>query len=582
MSILSAPTASELNVMPYLPSIATNPSNVYYARYSSTNVSPQQAQWNIQSPNKRNLLLAYAQVEWRCQINKQESATAALFDYPAVAAGGFTTWSDLNVAGEVPGIAMGCPLPFANAMSSITVSINGTTQTMSQPRNFMRQLTQSCITKEEASKCFETGYDDSQGGIYSSVSPGQSHKVFDEDKGRKDNESKWQFKALTGAGQLNFRAAWGAAAGGTTFTYTEPLMAPPFNPFQKVKGGMPAYMPWGNMSDTIPHVDRLEVDIQFQKLAESLFETRFLKSTTALSNSRVVIQGLAADLLLYWYEMPVHLDIPASIDLQSFQVREFSTPVAGLTSGAIANPESQLIQLRAVPSFIMLSCVIDKDVAAYDGTALSRADDNDGAAVGGAVINARDNIDYNCSFDSIEVLLGDRPLVIGTSFSQAELYYLTIKNSKYPYPYSFQEWLGRKTTQNRTAVGNTVPLLDPGEDWLDQRSRCVVLLRPKDLSEKISDGVFSPTTLQFRTTVRAKSGYAGFNPVGARDYRLFVHVFDSKSFLRMETDRAQFQLQSVSLEAARAATQPVLSEGSGLNIGGSLSAVRDKYQPRIL
>lgn len=120
MSVLSAPTAAELNVMPYLPSIATNPSNVYYARYSSTNVSPQQAQWNIQSPNKRNLLLAYAQVEWRMQINKQEAATAGNnFNYPAVAAGGFVPWS----GGEIPGIAMANPLPFANAMSSITVSV---------------------------------------------------------------------------------------------------------------------------------------------------------------------------------------------------------------------------------------------------------------------------------------------------------------------------------------------------------------------------------------------------------------------------------------------------------------------------
>lgn len=128
MSILSAPTAAELNVTPYLPSIATNPSNVYYARYASTNVSPQQAQWNIQSPNKRNLLLAYAQIEWKARINKQEAQTVgANFDYPAVGAGGFVTWSNATAApgagGEIPGIAMSPVLPFSNAMSSITVSM---------------------------------------------------------------------------------------------------------------------------------------------------------------------------------------------------------------------------------------------------------------------------------------------------------------------------------------------------------------------------------------------------------------------------------------------------------------------------
>ena len=325
-----------------------------------------------------------------------------------------------------------------------------------------------------------------------------------------------------------------------------------------------------------------EIDIQFQKLAESIFETRYMKANTANTNSRVSIQNLEADLLLYWYEMPVHLDIPASIDLQSWQVREFSKPIAGLTSGFTRDQDSQLLQLRAVPSFIMLSCVIDKDAANYDGTCLSRDDDGDGANF---AVNARDNIDYNCVFDRVEVLLGDRPLVIGSTFSQAELYGLTVKNSKYPYPFSFQDWLGRRTVSNNTAAGAFIPNIDTGVAWQDQRSHCVVMFRPKDLAERISDGVFSPTTLQFRTRVRAKSGYAGFNAAAARDYRLFVHVYDSKSFLRMESDRAQFQLQSVSLEAARAATQPVLSEGSGLRVGGALGgldAVRDRYQPRIL
>lgn len=458
---------------------------------------------------------------------------------------------------------------------------------MSQPRNFMRQLLQSCVTVEEANKCFETGYQHNSGGNYARLVPGDYHKKFNDDKGADDNELTWDFKALNGAGRLLFDANWGDAAGGTTFTYTEPLIAPPFNPFQKLKGNMPAYLPWGHMSDTIPHVDRLEIDIQFQKLSESIFETRYLQSTTANSNSRVVVQDLEADLMLYWYEMPVHLDIPASIDLQSWQVREFSQPIAGLVNGATANQDSQLIQLRAVPSFIMLSCVIDKDQIAYDGSALSRDDDANGT---NAATQTQDNIDFNCSFDSIEVLLGDRPLVIGTSFSQSELYYLTVKNSKYPYPYSQAEWVGKRYPANESAVGATIPFLDGAQNWQLMRSRMVIMLRPKDLAERISDGVFSPTTLQFRTTVRAKSGYAGFNPGAAKDYRLYVHVFDSKSFLRLETDRAQFQLQSVSLEAARAATQPVLSEGSGLKVGGSLvgsalgglGAVRDRYMPRIL
>jgi len=487
MSVLSPVRAQELSISEYVASIGLNPSNVYYARYSSTNVSPQQAQWTIQSPNKRNLLLSYAQIEWNPTVIKQEEANAGQFDYPA--SGGGVTWTgDAN--SQIPGVSFKAPLPFANAMSSITISLNGTTQTMSQPRNFMHQLASMAINYEECKKCYEGSYWTKSGGEYTSVAVGNRVKAISFDEGVEYNEELWRSKALEGANQLRFNNAWGAV--GDRIRYTEPIVAPPFNPFAKVMTKIPNYLWFKKMSHVIPHVDRLEVDIQFQKLAESIFETRYLKTTTAGRNTRLQITDLSADMLLYWYELPQTQDIPRSIDLQSWQVREFTQQVGTFTNN-LASVESQLIQLRSVPTLMILSCIRDKDNIDYDGTAFSRDDDNDGAAgVGGLT---RSNLDYWLRFVTVEVLMGDRPMVISTTFSLAELWYIHVKNSKYPYPYTFLQWIGKTIPRYASLAGNNVPTQNLGNDWVTQLTKMSIAFRPKDLAEKLSDGIFSPTTL---------------------------------------------------------------------------------------
>lgn len=283
------------------------------------------------------------------------------------------------------------------------------------------------------------------------------------------------------------------------------------------------------------------------------------------------------------------MEIPRAVDLQSFQVREFtvSTGISPLTAGASQDVETQLIQLRSVPTLIILSCPRDKDSSDYRGAAWSRDDDGDGAGGSAAGIAIVENsVDFWCRFTKVEVLLGDRPLVISSTFSTVQLYALTVKNSKSPYPYTFQEWVGKLVPEYVATAGGVLPAVNAGQDWIRQTSRMAIAFRPKDLAEKLSDGIFSPTTLQFRVNVQSRQGFAGLKDQSAHSYRLLVHVFDGKSFLRIEPDRAQFMLQQVALEAARAATQPVLSSsGSGLKVGGSLSQLRsatDRYTPRIL
>ena len=111
-------------------------------------------------------------------------------------------------------------------------------------------------------------------------------------------------------------------------------------------------------------------------------------------------------------------------------------------------------------------------------------------------------------------------MVISSTFSQEELYYLTVKNSKYPYPYSLEEWLGKKVPVWSALTGNNVPTQSSAFAWRNQLCRMSLAFRPKDLAEKLSDGIFSPTTMQFRTTVKSMQGFAGQSDGAAHDPRL--------------------------------------------------------------
>ena len=147
--------ASELDIKQYVTQLGLNPDNVFYQSVAARNISTSNAAWTITSPNKRSYLLSYAVVNWQPTIQYQtEAGTGQNFGQALVYAS-----------------AKPC-IPFANAMSSITLSVNGNTITLSQPRRFMEALTMMNVNREEAKVCFETGYPDTMGGNWSIANPG--------------------------------------------------------------------------------------------------------------------------------------------------------------------------------------------------------------------------------------------------------------------------------------------------------------------------------------------------------------------------------------------------------------------------
>jgi len=551
--------ASELDVREYVAQLGLNPDNVFYQSVSARNISTSNAQWTITSPNKRSYLLSWAVVNWQPTIQHQDAAGAA------------ENW--LNTINYIS--AKPC-LPFTNAMSSVTLSVNGNTITLSQPRRFMEGLTTACVNKEEASRCFETGYPDSMGGLWSIANPGKE-SLATVDNGFLHNEQNFQEKLLAAASSDNYGAFNNTACTGNN-GWQEPLCVPPLNPFAKLKSGMPSYMWFSKMSDVIPNIDRLELDIQFQNLTPSVFYPRYMQAVAPSNNEvkRLSITALAADLKLYWYEVPVNTSIPRSVDLQTWNVREYITNTNDTADGVGFNTiTSDLIQLNSTPTLIMIHVEVNKDSANYLARAASRSDNFGDNANPPVVANADVSNGGNTSWDafaeisSLEILLGDRPNVISTNFTQRELYALTQKNSKTPYPYSFEDWRGvSRPTMN--TMGNQLP----GTAYTLYGSKSVILLRPKDIAEKISDGVFAPNSFQVNVNATARDSTHGIGNDANRVYTMYVHLFFGKHFLSLEPDKAQFQEQSIPLDTARRLTNPVLESQGVSGLGSPLEGLR--------
>lgn len=545
--------APELSIRDYVAQLGINPENVYYQSIQSRNISVNNAQWTITSPNKRSYLLAYSVIDWQPTITKREQDNVTAEDFgPSFNA-----------------ISMKPVLPFANAMSSATLSINGNTLTLSQPRRFMEQLTWSNVNRDEAEICYETGYPTDMGGQVNVAQPGKLSDDVTHDDTWLKNESLLTNKIFKAQGVTAY-----GAFNNVTVSHQEPQIIPPFNPFSKLKAGMPDYMWFKNMSDVIPSTDRLEFDYQFTKLSDAVLYPRYMQAIAANAEFKHLrITALAANMKLWWYEVPTNMAIPAQVDLQTWNVREFQSAVTVVAEGVQTTTTSDLIQLNSTPTVIIVSIKRDQDNALYTSRAASRSDNFSGAPVASIVNGGNHSWDSYQEIDSLEVLLGDRPNVISTNFTQRELYHLTLKNSKTPYPYNFSDW----TSKRRVPV-DIAGVPQVGAAWSDYGAKCAIVLRPKDLAEKISDGVFAPNSLQIVVRSRARDGFAGITQTVNQTYRMYIHLYFGKHFLRLEPDRAQFQEQSIPLDEARRLTNPVLQSQGVSGLGGGLSGVRRRAE----
>jgi len=292
-----------ISIKPYLASLNINPSSVFYQRVSSRNVSNTNCEFTVSSPNRRSYLLAHSCVEWEITHTNSRASFAA--GPPPTQAVGVA----LDYGNSRPLISLKPVLPMANSFSSVTVSINGSTTTVSQPRRYQSCLNQLLVNKEEAACYYESGYPNDMGGGWDinnpALTPGAGGNV---DASWYKNQLDYCQRLLKGTDSTSTQQIRFGLAGSNNnlpITITEPLCCPPFNEYALVKHNMPDWSPYYRMSDCIPSVDRLEVQIQMQNLAASIIEQQYGMNPNAAEKVNQVIapNQVQATLLLYWYEV---------------------------------------------------------------------------------------------------------------------------------------------------------------------------------------------------------------------------------------------------------------------------------------
>lgn len=521
--------APELAVQQYAASLDINPDNVFYQRIPSNNISTELAQWTVQSPSPLARLMSLAWVNWKPTITRVNTAGAA----EAVPA------FSLNAAWKEG-------LPFTNAMTNIQSTLNSGSQNWTQPRHYSQILTTMFAGREGSRRCLSTagGEMDGMEGQQSTTAAGVSltGSWLIPDHATRQNERRFVDKMA----RSNGGAITQALVTDFQVNCMEPLFCPPFNPYAKLKKDMPDYCWFKHMSDMIPHVRTLDITCNFQNLEAGTMVQRYINGDGI--NARLTISALAADLILYWYRPPPKMTLPMEVSIGSWWVREHTTPVSAgaavpnfpAANSTITGVVSDLIQLFSVPTLIVIHAEVDKNSTSYSNRALQVDVDMAG---GGPFLNpAANSLDSYMEISQLQVLLGDHPQVISTSFTQDELYYLTLKNSKmYDFPYTFEQWRGMQEYSAIAAAGAGALATRGGKMF--------VALRPKDLSEKFGAGVRYPTSLQFQMNLTARDGVhliAGGNKI----YRLYIHLFYGKRFLTLSAVKAEYSEQQISLEAA--------------------------------
>ena len=557
-----------LQIRSYISSLGLNPSNCFYQTIRSQNASTNAVQWQITSPDKRSMLLSLAQVEWIPTYRRVNSDDQTAEPFPAAA----------------DQFSFKPLLPFTQSMTSQTVSVNGQSLTFSQPRRFIESYARCLVSQSESKGLYESTWWDASGGSFCNNRVACESQASYIDQGLKANEINMKGKLSDGP----FNAAPDVVPvpikGVSEFTvsYFEPLLIPPFNPFLRCTDHQPDWAASKYQSPVIPNIDRLEIDAQFnpQKLAAGTLFYRYAQSTNANQTPKdLIMTNLNANLHLYWYSVPTTFAIPRSVDCQSWNIREFVSPVDGGTpvaNGTIAGnvTTTDLLQLRSPPDLILMHAQRRQDVNDYVCRSMV-ADENylglnqTGSAddIGAVIANPTHSLDTFAEIVSVQVILGDRPNVISANFTQRELYDLTVKNCKY-YGFSqdFETWKGpyalhtscpNPDVLDEIAAPTSLAGGNAEGELQIQLSKAFVALRPSDLAEKVSSGVYFPTSLQFQVQFRNRDGAAGLAG-GDHAFDLFTHVISSKNFVRIEPDRAGYHQQSVSYGSYENSVAPAM------------------------
>lgn len=516
----------EISILKAVYDLGLNPENVLYSRNTSTQATVSNMRWTVYAPSQGMGLLPFSKHEIDLSISKSTVDNAN-------ANSAASNWSVSDKISLKEG------LPLANATDSAAITINGDITNFNRVRDWAHQLSLA-VAGNKMKTCNSSGGKFWKlNGLYPEFETfaaggngSTDRNVPRHDEHLLDNEQDFLAKLY----ESNDNAIPAAAV--AQFKFEEPLIIPPFNPFYPLcdRDEVPDYLWFKKMTKSIPHIDRIDYNLNLSGLAASLFFPRGgFHDANADRIIKVSVDSVtSANLLLYWYRYPTSVSVPREISINSWYVRNYDTPLIGAAGGLINDdvelqpPSTNQIELYSVPELIMVSVRRSQSEASYEALALTSWDS--GAATTNRTNTGNLNsMDMYCEISQIDVQMGDRTNIINTSLTSEELYGISMSNINYEdYPYDYVRWKGHKGSVPAAlaqAAATTLPVAGSAvSQAANFQGRCCLYFRPKDLGVPLPSGVVTPLTMKLSNLrCRARSSFS--SQASNHNYTLYVTAF---------------------------------------------------------
>ena len=317
------------------------------------------------------------------------------------------------------------------------------------------------------------------------------------------------------------------------FEFLDFLWIGPFNPFYDTQDELPKNSWYKRMSNQIPYVSQLSVDLTLKDLSANSLLFPFSIRTGDDGAFEVLLSTediINPELVVEWIVPKFPESIPKSVEIPSWDIKTYSFPVNDGNVLADANPtgptvsvDTDFIYIHQVPSFLLLFATRDKDSTDY--VCVPQFTSNSTAEGGDPVFsNTRNSWEPNMIMSNTRIELNVNNTKVNTTWDTRDLYTTTARNCK-QIPFDFTSYLG-----------------GPGQ-YNHKPCNFFTLLRPDDLSIKIPPGqIRTQFAIRVTTDLTTATGYwkqGQDDVIGSYRYKFHVVPIFSEDFITLSKDKVE-------------------------------------------
>lgn len=536
----------EITILKAVYEMKLNPENVFYTRVSDKAASENHMLWTTYSPFYNAGLLPFGQHEISLILRKKIQNLDGT-------EGDETPWE--NDQG-IDKISMKEGFPFYNSVNNATLTINGNLKQYANVRKWANELLLMMGGKRVKDCNTSGGKYHSLNGMYPTFEDFDNGNHIDMpfnvpkwDENLLSNEQEFITRLLDSNNQIM------SFTPNMTYKFNENIIFPPFNPLFLMScccDNLPKDCWFRNMTKSIPHINRIDYELNMTKLIESLLLYRF-SYIDDIGNylGKLEINSISSsNLLLYWYKYPDVMNIPKEISINSWYYKIFDHPIGTVTDGTTAILNTNSFELHNIPNYIFIYAKRIFNSSDYLCASMNgRSNDENRQSNAGILYDSRE---VYLSIKSLDITMSNKTQVINTSLTTEQLYQLTLKNINYKdFPYDYQKWKGRATfgtadlARGGGTPNNNPSQTTPSDQIVKYPGKCIIVLKPYDLGISDKTGTYIPkmtirlSNLQYTAFSSFPSTYLDKN----YSYNLYLSTFYSnegfnatqRSFVSFET-----------------------------------------------